>query len=34
LAGLYGLNLTWRGLERIIVGSRAEGATSDVDEFG
>lgn len=32
LALMYGVNLTWRGLERIIGGSRTAGAASDVED--
>jgi hypothetical protein len=32
LAFMYGLNLTWRGAERLIGGARAAGAVNDVDD--
>jgi len=32
LALMYGVHLTWRGLERIVGGSRTAGAASDVDD--
>ena len=32
LAGIKGLNLTWRGFERLLGGARASGAVSDVEE--
>jgi hypothetical protein len=32
LAFMFGLNRTWRGIERLVGGSRAEGAVSDVDD--
>ena len=32
LALMYGAHLTWRGLERIVGGSRTAGAASDVED--
>jgi len=32
LALMYGVHLTWRGIERIVSGSRTAGAASDVED--
>ena len=32
LAGFFGLNLTWRGAERLIGGARTKGDLSDADD--